>query len=85
MSTIKAICKTYKQRVPKKMKLTDVVCDGCYMELIYDQVHCPSFAFLLFVQQSYLTIIALWISLDSVREVVYSYALFLNVNKLDLV
>lgn len=52
------------------MNLTDVGCDGSYMELFCDQIQCLSFAFLVFVQQRYLTIIALWFSLDSVREVV---------------
>jgi len=52
------------------MNLIDAGYEGSYIELIYDQIQCLSFVFLVFVQQSYLTIIALWISLDSVREVV---------------
>jgi hypothetical protein len=78
---------TSKQRVRNKMNHTDVSCeDGSYMERIHDQIQCLSLSFLVFVQHSYLTIIALCISLDSVREVVCTVMrCFLNVKKLDRV
>jgi hypothetical protein len=67
------------------MNVTEVGCeDGSYMELIHDQVQWLRLALLVFVQQSYLTIIALRIVTGlRGRGCVYSYVLLLNVQSLD--
>ena len=69
------------------MNLTDVGCDGSYMELIYDQIQCLSFAFFFLCCPTELLNNNRFTDFTGLRarSCVYSYALFLNVKKLDRV